>query len=151
MRVRPMMNLLLSGALLATGSLYSAHASAETKTDCELRFSLRGWAALYKHAEGSGTITCDNGKSFKVNIVAVGGGLTAGKYRVDGGKGKFSEVVNTNDLFGDYAQGEANAALVKGGSAQVLTKGTVSLALAGAGEGVDLGISFGKFTITHAK
>ena len=47
--------------------------------------------------------------------------------------------------------GSANAALVKGGTAQVLTKGTVSLALAGAGEGVDLGISFGKFTISRAK
>jgi hypothetical protein len=105
-----------------------------------LRFSLKGWAALYKHAEGTGVISCNNGKSYPVNIVAVGGGLTAGKYRVDNGKGKFSDVMNTNDLFGDYAQGEANAALVKGGTAQVLTKGTVSLALAGAGEGVDLGI-----------
>lgn len=151
MRVRPMMNLMLAGALLATGGLYTAHASAAGKTDCELRFSLKGWAALYKHAEGTGVITCDNGKSYPVNIVAVGGGLTAGKYRVDDGKGKFSDVTNTNDLFGDYAQGEANAALVKGGSAQVLTKGTVSLALAGAGEGVDLGISFGKFTISRAK
>ncbi len=151
MRVRPMMNLLMTGALLATGSLYSAHSNAMEKTDCELRFSLKGWAALYKHAEGTGVITCDNGKSYPVNIVAVGGGLTAGKYRVDNGKGKFSDVTNTNDLFGDYAQGEANAALVKGGSAQVLTKGTVSLALAGAGEGVDLGISFGKFTISRAK
>lgn len=151
MRVRPMMNLLMTGALLATGSLYSAHSNAMEKTDCELRFSLKGWAALYKHAEGTGVITCDNGKSFPVNIVAVGGGLTAGKYQVDNGKGKFSDVTNTNDLFGDYAQGEANAALVKGGSAQVLTKGTVSLALAGAGEGVDLGISFGKFTISRAK
>jgi hypothetical protein len=152
MRVRPMMHLMLAGALLATGGLYSAHASAEAgKADCELRFSLKGWAALYKHAEGTGVISCDNGKSYPVNIVAVGGGLTAGKYRVDNGKGKFSDVMNTNDLFGDYAQGEANAALVKGGTAQVLTKGTVSLALAGAGEGVDLGISFGKFTISRAK
>lgn len=151
MRVRPMMNLLMTGALLATGSLYSTHSNAMEKTDCELRFSLKGWAALYKHAEGTGVITCDNGKSYPVNIVAVGGGLTAGKYRVDNGKGKFSDVTNTNDLFGDYAQGEANAALVKGGTAQVLTKGTVSLALAGAGEGVDLGISFGKFTISRAK
>jgi hypothetical protein len=151
MRVRPMMNLLLTGALLAAGSLYSAHSNAAAKTDCELRFSLHGWAALYKHAEGTGVITCDNGKSFPVNIIAVGGGLTAGKYKVDDGKGKFSDVTNTNDLFGDYAQGEANAALVKGGTAQVLTKGTVSLALAGAGEGVDLGISFGKFTISRAK
>jgi len=145
------MHLLAASTLLALGALGATSAQAAGKTDCEMRFSLTGWAAIYKHAEGSGTITCTNGRSFNVSIVAVGGGLTAGKYRVDNGKGKFSDVMNTNDLFGDYAQGEANAALVKGGTAQVLTKGTVSLALAGAGEGVDLGISFGKFTISRAK
>jgi len=32
-----------------------------------------------------------------------------------------------------------------------LTKGNVSLALAGTGEGVNLGISFGKFTIQRVK
>ena len=58
---------------------------------------------------------------------------------------------STDQLFGSYAQGEANAGLVKSGTAQVLTKGTSTLALSGAGEGVDLGISFGKFTITRAK
>ena len=151
MRVRPMMHLMLAGTLLAAGGFYSAHANAEGKTDCELRFSLKGWAALYKHAEGTGVISCNNGKSYPVNIVAHGGGLTVGKYKVENGTGKFSDVYTPADLFGDYAQGEANAALVKGGSAQVLTKGTVSLALAGAGEGVDLGISFGKFTISRAK
>ena len=152
MRVRPMMHLMLAGALLAAGGLYSTHASAEGgKTDCELRFSLKGWAALYKHAEGTGVISCDNGKSYPVNIVAVGGGLTAGKYKVENGKGKFAEVSSTDQLFGSYAQGEANAGLVKSGTAQVLTKGTSTLALSGAGEGVDLGISFGKFTITRAK
>jgi hypothetical protein len=31
----------------------------------------------------------------------------------------------------------------------VLTKGTVSLALAGAGEGVELGVSVGGFTISR--
>jgi hypothetical protein len=137
--------------LLASTALYSVHAKAAGKTDCEMRFSVTGWAAIYKHAEGSGTITCNNGKTFKVNIVAVGGGLTAGKYHVNDGKGKFSEVSDTSQLFGDYAQGEANAGVIKSGSAQVLTKGTVSLALAGAGEGVDIGISFGKFTITRVK
>ncbi|HZP66957.1 MAG TPA: hypothetical protein VFB32_11670 [Rudaea sp.] len=135
--------------LLAAGTL-STHAHAAGKTDCQLHFSLRGWAAIYKHAEGDGTITCDNGKTFNVTIVAVGGGLTAGKYHVDNGTGKFSEVRDTNELFGDYAQGEANAGVVKSGTAQVLTKGTVSLALAGAGEGVDIGISFGKFSIRRA-
>src|SRR5262249_8330857 len=151
MRLRTM-QLMFTGALLAAGGLYSAHATAEAnKIDCEMRFNLTGWSAIYKHAEGSGMISCNNGKSYPVKIVAVGGGLTVGKYKVENGKAKFSDVYKTSDLFGDYAQGEANAGLVKSGTAQVLTKGTVSLALAGAGEGVDIGISFGKFTISQSK
>jgi hypothetical protein len=141
---------LAASVLLAASTLYSARASAAGQIDCEMKFNLTGWAAIYKHAEGHGTITCDNGRSFKVNIVAVGGGLTAGKYKVEGGTGKFSDVYDTGELFGSYAQGEANAGVVKSGIAQVLTKGNVSLALAGAGEGVNLGVSFGKFTISRA-
>jgi len=141
---------LTAAVLLATAALHTAPASAAAKTDCEMRFNLTGWAAIYKHAEGNGVITCSNGESMNVNIVARGGGLTAGKYQVEDGKGKFSDVSSLTELLGNYAQGEANAGLVKGGSAQVLTKGTVSLALAGKGEGVDLGISFGKFTISRA-
>jgi hypothetical protein len=143
--------MMLTGALLAACGLYTAHVSAAEKIDCEMRFNLSGWSAIYKHAEGTGLINCNNGKSYPVNIVAVGGGLTVGKYKVENGKGKFSDVYSPSDLFGDYVQGEANAGIVKSGTAQVLTKGTASLALAGAGEGVDIGISFGKFTISRAK
>jgi hypothetical protein len=151
MRFRPK-QLMLTGVLLAAGGLFAAQANAEAgKIDCKMKFNLSGWSAIYKHAEGSGMISCDNGKSYPVNIVAHGGGLTVGKYKVENGTGKFSDVSSTADLFGDYAQGEANAGIVKSGTAQVLTKGTVSLALAGAGEGVDIGISFGKFTISQAK
>jgi hypothetical protein len=141
----------LALAAVSSTGLYASHAEAAGKTDCELRFNLSGWSAIYKHAEGSGTITCDNGKTFNVYIVAVGGGLTVGKYRINNGKGKFAEVTNTDQLFGSYAQAEAQAGVIKSGTAQVLTKGTSTLALSGAGEGVDLGISFGKFTITRAK
>ena len=137
--------------VLAAAGFYSVQASAAGKIDCEMKFSVTGWAAIYKHAEGSGTITCTNGKSYNVEIVAVGGGLTAGKYKLENATGKFSEVYDTTELFGSYAQGEANAGVVKSGVAQVLTKGNVSLALAGTGEGVNLGISFGKFTIRRAK
>jgi hypothetical protein len=151
MRFRPM-HLVFSGALLAAGSLFSHAAYADAHTiDCTLKFDLRGWSAIFKHAEGSGVISCDNGKKYPVNIVAYGGGLTVGKYKVENGTGKFSDVTNASDLFGDYAQGEASAGVVKSATAQVLTKGTVSLALAGSGQGVDLGISFGKFTISRAK
>jgi hypothetical protein len=144
-------NWIAATAVLGAASLFSPQAGAAGKTDCEMHFSLTGWAAIYKHAEGEGTITCNNGKSFRVNIVAVGGGLTAGKYKVENATGKFSDVYDTSELFGSYAQGEANAGVVKSGIAQVLTKGNVSLALAGTGEGVNLGVSFGKFTIQRIK
>ena len=144
--------LVLLGALMAAGGFYASHArAADPKLDCEMKFSLTGWSAIFKHAEGTGLISCSNGKSYPVNIVAVGGGLTVGKYKIENGHGKFSDVYTPSDLFGDYAQGEANAGVVKSGTAQVLTKGTASLALAGKGEGVDIGISFGKFTIAQAK
>jgi len=38
---------------------------------------------------------------------------------------------------------------VKSGEAQVLSKGEVSLALAGNGQGVDIGVDLGEFTITR--
>lgn len=144
--------LLLSAAMLAACGLYAVGATAaEPRLDCKMRYSLTGWSAIFKHAEGTGLITCDNGKSYPVNIVAYGGGLTVGKYKIENGKGTFSDVYTPDDLFGDYAQGEANAGVVKSGQAQILTKGTASLALAGTGEGVNIGVSFGKFTISRAK
>ena len=146
-----LMPAILGSALLAAGAFGAAHAKDDGKLDCDMRFNMTGWSAIYKHAEGSGMISCNDGRSYPVNIVAKGGGLTVGKYKIEGGKAKFSDVSTPADLFGDYAQGEANAAVVKGGTAQVLTKGTVSMALSGSGPGVDLGISFGKFTIERAK
>ncbi|MGB0132512.1 hypothetical protein [Dokdonella sp.] len=124
--------------------------AAESQLDCSMRFSLTGWSIIFKHSEGTGTVTCENGQSMKVNISAKGGGLTVGKFNVDDGKGTFSDVHKISDVLGTYAQGEAQAAAGKSAMAQVLTKGTVSLALAGKGDGVSLGISFGGFTISKA-
>ena len=146
-------HLVAPAILLAAGSMVSAPSAhaAGPKIDCQMKFSLTGWSAIYKHAEGAGTVSCSNGRTYPVNIVAIGGGLTVGKYKVEGGTGKFSDVYDVGEIFGSYAQGEANAGVVKSGTAQVLTKGNVSLALAGSGEGVDIGISFGKFTVERAK
>jgi len=121
--------------------------AAEAKVDCHLVYNLSGWSLIYKHAEGTGTITCENGQTARVDIEVVGGGLTAGKYRINNGKGEISDVHDIADVFGDYAQAGAEAGVVKSSNAQVLTKGTTSLALAGTGEGVNLGVSVGKFTI----
>lgn len=136
-----------AGALTAVPSSPARAADAEVK--CHLRFNLSGWSVIYKHAEGSGTVTCDNGQSARVKIRVVGGGLTAGKYHIDNGKGEITHVHGIADVFGDYAQAGAEAGVVKSSQAQVLTKGTTSLALAGTGEGVNLGISVGKFTISR--
>lgn len=150
--MNPVKSLLSTLVAVASIASYQGTASAKSaELDCKLQFSLSTWSAVYKHSEGSGIVTCEDGKSMRVNIVAKGVGLTVGKSHVDGGTGRFSDVHRLTDVFGSYAQAEAHAGMVKSGTAQVLTKGPVSLALAGAGEGVDLGIDVGEFTLTRAK
>ena len=134
---------------LAVVSVPKAEA-AEAQLDCTMRFSLTGWSLIYKHSEGTGKITCENGQSMDVKINAHGGGLTVGKSHIDNGKATFTDVHKMSDILGTYAQADASAAAGKSGTAQVMTKGTVSMALAGAGEGVDIGISIGGFTIEKA-
>ncbi len=141
-------NIILGLLALSVGLLAGSPARAAQGTVCEMRFTMSGWSAIYKTAKGNGTITCDNGQTAKVHLSAKGGGLTAGKYRIRDGYGKFSAVSGISELFGDYAEGGADAGVVKSSEAQVMTKGEVSLALAGHGSGVNLGVSFGKFTIS---
>ncbi len=118
------------------------------EVDCEMRFSLKGWSAFYKTAKGEGKITCDNGQTADVTIKATGGGITFGKSEVVDGTGRFTKATSINDLFGGYAQSEAHAGAGKSAAASALTKGEVSLTLAGTGKGVDVGFAFGRFTIT---
>ncbi|KAF1688855.1 hypothetical protein [Pseudoxanthomonas taiwanensis] len=135
--------ILLAG-LIALAATPAAHAR---DIDCKLRFTLSGWSAFYKTAQGTGTITCDNGASLPVKISAKGGGITFGKSRIDDGVGEFSGVANIRETLGTYVAAEVHAGAVKSGRAQVMTKGEVSLALAGKGKGWDLGLAFGKFVI----
>lgn len=122
---------------------------ARRLTDCEMKFNLKGWSAFYKEAKGSGTIICSNGQKARVRLEAKGGGLTVGKSQIRDGTGKFSEVADISEIFGTYVQGGATAAVGKASGATAMTKGEVSLALAGTGSGIELGVSFGKFTITE--
>jgi hypothetical protein len=123
---------------------------AKAKTlSCDLEYSLKGWSAFYKTAKGEGKVTCSNGQSAEVAIKVTGGGLTFGKSKIIDGKGSFAGIVNLDEVFGSYAAASAHGGVVKSGEAAVYTKGDVSLALAGTGSGVDVGIDFGEFKITR--
>jgi hypothetical protein len=127
----------------------SVRAAEKAEIECKMDFSLKGWSAFYKTAKGEGHITCSNGQSLSVALKSEGGGITFGKSEIKNGTGKFSSVSSIDDLLGSYAAAEAHAGAVKSSSARVMTKGEVSLALAGTGDGVDVGIDFGAFTISR--
>ena len=141
------MTRLIACAALAL-ALAAPAVHAQKKTDCKLHFTMSGWSAFYKTASGTGRITCDNGQSMNVSVSAKGGGLTFGKQTIDNGTGEFSGVKDIKELLGNYAQAEAHAGASKSSGANAMTKGDVQLALAGTGKGWDLGISFGRFTIS---
>ncbi len=125
-------------------------AGAPAKAECHMTFAITGWAVVYQSANGTGTITCDNGQKAEVKVTMKSAGLTAGRYHIDG-KGDFSKVHDISELFGGYAAAEGNAGIIKSGEAAVVTKGEVTLGLAGHGEGWNIGVSVGKFTITKEK
>ena len=143
---------LLAGALAATAALLPApEARAAGKIDCQMRFSLSGWSVLYKTANGTGTIVCTNGHRMPVKIKIRGGGLSVGKSSIENGLAKFSEVRRIEDLLGGYVAGEAHAGAVKSSTAQAMTKGEVSMALSGVGQGWDLGVALSEFRIERRR
>ena len=130
--------------LLALAAVPAAQAG---EVSCKLEFNMSGWSAFYKTAKGTGTISCDNGSRMAVNISSKGGGLSFGKSTIENGVGEFSGVSTIRDTLGTYAAAEAHAGAVRSSKAQVVTKGEVSLALAGTGKGWDVGVAFGNFVI----
>lgn len=139
----------LATLVLAAASVVpSVRAEDKARLDCSMDFSLKGWSAFYKTSKGQGTVKCTNGQSLTVEIKTDGGGLTFGKSDVKNGTGKFSGITTIDDVLGSYAYAGADAGAVKSSSAQVLTKGEVSLSLAGTGDGWSLGVDAGKFTIS---
>ena len=141
-------SLLLGATLLLLAALApSAHAGGPI--DCTLRFNASGWSMFYKTSAGTGTVSCSNGQRAAVTIRSKGGGLTVGKSRITDGRGEFSGVRDIDDVFGSYVTAEAHAGASRSSKAQVMSKGNVSLALAGTGQGWDLGIAFGRFVISR--
>lgn len=140
----------LATALFASMLLAASGAQArDGSMTCKMQYTLTGWSVIYKHAEGKGTVRCSNGQSMAVKLSAKGGGLTLGKYKVHNGFGEFSGVRNISDVLGTYASAGADAAAGPGVTSQAMTKGDVSLALSGTGEGVNLGVAITGFTISR--
>jgi hypothetical protein len=137
--------------VLALLLILAAPASAQNLTTCRMSYDLKGWSVVVKAAHGEGTITCDNGQQAYVKITAKGAGLAAGKYAIRDGSGKFSQVSDISELYGSYAAAGASAGVEKAGEALAMTKGSVSLALAGKGTGFDLGVAVERFTLTPRK
>lgn len=137
--------LILVAALMLASAAPAARAAGPI--DCKLKFSMSGWSVFYKTSSGEGVVNCDNGQSLPVRISTKGGGITFGKSRIDNGTGEFTGVYDIHDVVGGYAAAEAHAGAGKSSKAQVVTKGSISLALAGKGSGWDLGVSFGSFVI----
>ena len=141
MNARLPLSCLLAAAALAASPVQARH------LECTLHYDLAGWSVFYKTASGTGTVTCDDGRSLAVKISAKGGGLTFGKSKIENGTGKFSGVDRIGDVLGTYVSAEAHAGAGKSSKATAMTKGDISLALAGTGQGFDIGIGFGKFVI----
>lgn len=133
------------------GLFPKAHAKEDGTVKCRITFSLNSWSVFYKRTKGEGVITCDNGQRSRVKISAHGGGVTFGKSEIKNGHGTFSKVNDISELYGGYATSEAHAGASKSADAQAMTKGNISLALSGTGEGVDLGFAFGSFKIKPIK
>ena len=140
-----MKKIMAMAAVLALGIAPAAQAAGNI--DCELHYNLSGWSMFYKTSSGTGTITCDNGASIPVKISAKGGGLTVGRTTITDGRGRFSGAYSLDDLLGTYAAAEAHASASRANDAQAMTKGDISLALAGTGHGWSIGVGFGKFVI----
>lgn len=146
----PRPRLLATVAALLIAMAFSGNVAAQGgPLDCTLTFSMEGWSAFYKTAEGEGIVSCSNGQRLPVRISSRGGGITFGKSRIDKGRGEFSGIYNIRDVLGGYAAAEAHAGAGRSSKAQVVTKGSVSLALAGTGSGWDIGVSIGNFVLSE--
>ncbi len=140
---------------IGIGGLFVGHSSSfaeEPKSgksgtlNCQLSFRLESISFVIKRGSGPGTITCNNGISRPVQIVTTGGGFTIGKQDV-AGEGKFTPVDSVSELYGSYAYGGAHGGIKESGTAQVVTKGDITLSFTAVGQGFDFGVDAGEFKI----
>ena len=118
--------------------------------DCSMKFTLKGWSAFYKTADGDGRVSCSNGQHADVEIHFRGGGVTFGTMDIFDGEVSFAGVRDIDEIFGGYVAAESHAGAVKSVQAAAYTKGNISFALTdSAGRGVNLGFDFGRLEIAR--
>ncbi|HEX5352663.1 MAG TPA: hypothetical protein VFW60_01135 [Rhodanobacteraceae bacterium] len=140
-------NFVLAALLAGAPFTFAGNAHAAGEITCQMTFEMHGWSAFYKKADGTGKVTCSNGQHMSVHLRSRGGGLTFGKSSITG-TGKFTGIFNIDSILGTYATAGAHAGAAQTGGATAMTKGNVSLAMHGSGKGWNLGVDFGKLTIS---
>jgi len=148
--MKNMMIICVAVMLLGVSTVVLAGEDTPSAINCYMKFTLKGWSVFYRTAEGSGRVTCSNGRHADVKINLTGGGLSFGKMEILDGDGTFSKVMNIEEIFGAYVAAEAHAGALKSVQASVYTKGEISLALTGRGRGVNIGIDFGRLDISRS-
>ena len=84
--------LLLLGPLVCAMAVAGTAQAQERDLDCRLDYSLSGWSLIYKQTSGGGIVTCDGGESMRVRVRARALGLTVGRWQIDHGTGRFTDV-----------------------------------------------------------
>jgi hypothetical protein len=110
-------NLAHRGARLLTCAFLLSAAASQSMAGtadlgCKLQYRVKGWSALVKVADGSGTVTCSDGTTKAVTIKLRSVGATVGKSQIDNGVGTFTNVLTLDDVLGRYAQTEVHAGLL---------------------------------------
>lgn len=129
---------------------YGVARAEDSDLRCHLSFTSKEWSVLYSSAKGEGVVFCSDGATMLVDISAKGVGLAAGRWKITDGRGVFSHVGSIDEVLGSYLAVGGEVGLARAGSARVLTKGPVSLALAAKGKGFDFGISVSRFELRRS-
>ena len=134
---------------LAVSSLFLMSFSAAHAEECDLKYTLKGWAAFYKTYNGTGTVSCPSGKKANVVLSLKAGGFTFGAYKVTDGKGKIRGVKNIDDIYGSSFMMDGDAGFIKSVEGRWVPRGARTVTLSGKGTGYDIGWALGSFKISR--
>ncbi len=139
--------LFIASALLLGG--LSNTVAADNGITCKMTYKLKGWSFAYKQYDGTGEVSCNNGERAGVILKSKSIGFSIGVSEIEG-TGQFTELKRLSEIYGTFASLEGHAGVTKSAAGQVLTRGIISLALAGEGRGIDIGVTLGGLTILPA-